>query len=192
MPLEERLLEDELLVTGVPLRVLVLPEEYPLRLLEDELRPDVPRTLPDELLRVVPLEERTPLLLLDVRALLLEERTSLPEVRALLLDVRTPLLFAVRLLEEELRTVPLEVRAPLELRGAEEAALTADEFIVVPPEEVRRPSILPVAALELLAAARVLPERRAALVATILLPDALRPTLEESAAAWRTLLLALL
>ncbi len=35
MPLEERLREDELLVTGVPLRVLVLPEEYPLRLLEE-------------------------------------------------------------------------------------------------------------------------------------------------------------
>ena len=149
------------------------------------------RTLPEELLPL-PFEERTALLL-EVRALLLEERTALLlEVRALPEEVLMPLVLAVRLLAEELlRTLPLAVRTSPDVRAAEEDVRIADELAAV-PLEVRRPSILPVAALELLAAARVLPERRAALVATILLPDALRPTLEDIAAAWRILLLALL
>lgn len=143
------------------------------------------RTLP------VPFEERTALLL-EVRALLLEDRTALLEVRELPEEVLMPLVLAVRLLAEELlRTLPLAVRTSPDVRAAEEDVRIADELAAV-PLEVRRPSILPVAALELLAAARVLPERRAALVATMLLPDALRPTLEDIAAAWRILLLALL
>ena len=138
----------------------------------------VVRTLLEELLRVVPLEERTALLL---------------EVRALLPEVLTPLVLAVRPEAEELlRTLPLVVRTLPALRdAAAEDVRIADELVAV-PLEVRRPSILPVAALDVLAAARALPLRRAELLETMLLPEALRPTLEASAEAWRTLVLALL
>lgn len=109
-----------------------------------------------------------------------------------------------------LRTLPVEVRALLLERDtaeddAERAAelleavrlRTAEELMAVPVPLVRRPSMRPVAALEVreveAAAIALLPERRAELLeAIMLLPLALRPTLLEMADAWRVLMSPLL
>lgn len=114
-----------------------------------------------------------------------EPLRTAPELRPVLLPLRTAELELRPEVLLPLRTAELELRPEvlLPLRTADDELVvrlrTADDETagLEVPEEVRRPSIRPVAALELLAEAIALLLPRRAEDDTILLPEALRPEL---------------
>ena len=113
-----------------------------------------------------------------------EPLRTAPELRPVLLPLRTAELELRPEVLLPLRTAELELRPEvLLLRTADDELVvrlrTADDETagLEVPEEVRRPSMRPVAALEVLAEAIALLLPRRAEDDTILLPEALRPEL---------------